>query len=59
MVEHDRVDSEVDFDRVIKKLLKKKIEWRKLFTKEFKIDTPKLVKYLMPIKMGVVYNHIT
>ena len=24
-----------------------------------KTDTPKLVKYLMPFKMGVVYNHIT
>ena len=54
MVEHNRADSEVDFDRVIKKWLKKKIDWGKFFPKEVKTDTPELVKYLMPIKMGVV-----
>ena len=36
-----------------------KIEWRNFFLKEVKTDTPKLVKDLMPLKMGVVYNHIT
>ena len=59
MVEHNRADSEVDFDRVIKKLLKKKIDWGKFFPKKVKTDTPDIVKDLMPLKMGFFYNHIT
>ena len=30
-----------------------------MFSKDSKTDTPDLVKDLMPLKMGVVYNRIT
>ena len=37
--------------------MNKTIDWRKLFPKEFKTDTPDLVKDLMPLKMGVDDNN--
>ena len=40
-------------------MVEKEIDRRKLFPKEVKTDTPNLVKDLMPLKIGVVYNHIT
>ena len=58
MVEQYREDTAVELYRVIKNGFKK-IDWRKLFPKEVKVDTTDLVKDLMPLKMGVVYNHIT
>jgi hypothetical protein len=58
VIKQDRADAILEFDKVIKKWPKKTVEWRKLFPNEVKTDTPDLVKDLMPLKMGVVYNDI-
>ena len=58
LIKEDRADAALEFDKVIKKWLKKTVQWKKLFPNEIKTDTPDLVKDLMPLNMGVVYNDI-
>jgi hypothetical protein len=44
LIKQDRADAVLEFDKGIKKWLKKTVEWRKLFPNEVKTDTPDLVK---------------